>query len=215
MMLGSRDDLARMPAHLTLFEMIPTAVALFVATNIDDIVLLAVLFANLRLSRRAIVAGQLAGIALLTLASAAVAWAALALPVGALRALGLVPLAMGLVGFVQLWRGADDDDELAGLDGTRSNAAEISQGLGVTLLTVANGADNVAVYVPVFAQHLAFVPLAGATFMLLTGAFCWLGHRCVLQPLLGHALRRYGHIALPAVLVAAGLAILLNPRVRV
>jgi cadmium resistance protein CadD (predicted permease) len=73
-----------------------TAVLLFASTNIDDIVLLSVLFADPQLQPRAVVLGQFLGIGTLVLISAPAGMAAGAVPAGWTALLGVVPLAIGL-----------------------------------------------------------------------------------------------------------------------
>src|SRR5262245_32226826 len=79
-----------------------TAVAVFAATNIDDIVLLSVLFADPHLRPRYVVAGQFVGIASLVVASALAALVAVAIRPGWTALLGLVPLVLGLYKVVGL-----------------------------------------------------------------------------------------------------------------
>lgn len=49
--------------------------------------------------------------------------------------------------------------------------------------------------------------------MVMTVVWCWLGHKLVNNRLLGEHVRRYGHVALPFVLVALGIHILWGARV--
>jgi cadmium resistance protein CadD (predicted permease) len=185
-----------------------TAIAVFVATNIDDIVLLAALFGS-TLRARAVVAGQLAGIALLTIVSVAAAYAAATVPEEWIRWLGLVPLIMGLWMFLQLWRkrGATDDDD--DLEAEKRIEGKLhSQVLAVAAITLANGGDNLSVYIPVFANDLAAVPLFVIVFAVLTVVWCWLGYAFLKHPAGAAVMRRYGHFILPGVLVAIGLLIL-------
>ncbi|RPI00692.1 MAG: cadmium resistance transporter, partial [Zetaproteobacteria bacterium] len=71
-------------------------VAVFAATNVDDILLLSAFFSDPRFQRCGIVAGQFLGIGALFVASVGAALAALAIPEGWTALLGLVPLGLGL-----------------------------------------------------------------------------------------------------------------------
>ncbi len=158
------------------------------------------------------VAGQFLGMGVLIAVSAAVAFAALAVPPGWPALLGAVPLALGLWQLVQLIRRVDDDDDAA--DAERRIEAKLhSQVLAVTAVTLANGADNLGVYVPVFSNDPAAVPLFTLVFLLLTGAWCALGRALVRAPAIGPLLQRFGHILLPLVLIAIGAQILWGARV--
>jgi cadmium resistance protein CadD (predicted permease) len=187
------------------------AIVIFVSTNVDDILLLAALFAA-HLKARAIVAGQFIGMGVLTAASVAAAYAAAGVPAELIRWLGVVPLAMGLYLLVQLWRhrgqsGEDDDDDLQAE--RRIEGRLHSQVLAVAAVTLANGGDNLSVYIPVFANDLDTVPLYAVTFAVLTALWCWLGHAFVRHPSGGALMRRYGNIILPVVLIAIGVEIIL------
>jgi cadmium resistance protein CadD (predicted permease) len=72
------------------------AVVVFVSTNVDDIVLLSVFFADRQLRLRAIVAGHYIGIGVLVLVSAVVGAGAVVAPSGWTSVLGAVPLVLGL-----------------------------------------------------------------------------------------------------------------------
>ena len=174
--------------------------ALFVATNIDDIFLLLTLFADPRLRGRQIVTGQLLGMTLLIVASVAGSALAVALASKHVGLLGLAPLGIGIA---QIVRRRDEPD------GEAPNLRGAGKILAVTSITVANGGDNLAIYVPVYANHSRTDQLVlSATFLILTGVWCGLGHALVHHPKLGAPIRRYAAPATPYVLVALGLYIL-------
>ena len=180
-------------------------VTLFVATNIDDIFLLLALFADPRLKPRQIVAGQLLGMTVLVVASAAASAVAVALAARYVAVLGCLPLAIGISQLVRRLRGAashDDDSEPPGLRGAGKVAA-------ISSITIANGGDNLGIYVPAFATRShGELAVLGASFLLLTCVWCWLGHYLVHHPKLGAPLRKYAGPVTPFVLIALGLYIL-------
>jgi cadmium resistance protein CadD (predicted permease) len=181
-------------------------VSMFVSTNIDDIFLLAAFFAS-RLAARTIVIGQLLGIGGLVAMSAAAAAAAIVVPARWLALLGLIPLVLGIREALRLGTGASDDDDDD--DEARNAVAHArSQVLAVTAVTVANGGDNLAVYIPVFANDLSAVPLYAAIFGLMTLVWCAAGHALVNNPVAGGRIRLWGRVLLPAVLIALGLWLL-------
>ena len=196
-----------------LVALLGVAGAVFVSTNLDDLVLLAVFFADPRMRPRAVVAGQFLGIGALTAASAAAAMLALAVPPGYVALLGLVPLALGARLLWARRNGAEEDDA----DEAREAEARLerrarSQALAVAGVTIANGGDNLGVYIPLFAQSPATIPVYAAVFAALTAAWCWLGYRLVRHPMIGERARRIGHAALPYVLLALGIWILAGAR---
>ena len=191
------------------------ALSVFVATDIDDLLLLAAFFAERRLSPRAIVCGQFAGIAALVLVSALAARLALTIPPGWVALLGLVPLGMGVTGLWRLRNGDADEDEI-----NEARQAELqaegklhSQWLAVAAVTIANGGDNLGAYIPLFTRSPDLIPVFTTVFFLMTASWCALGYWLVRHPFAGKTLQRYGHILLPLVLISLGLVILLDARV--
>ncbi|MCK2239160.1 MULTISPECIES: cadmium resistance transporter [unclassified Crossiella] len=184
------------------------AVVMFVVTNVDDIVLLALFFGQATGSRGVIrvVAGQYLGFAGILAASIVGALGAGLLPAPVIPYLGLLPLVLGLRAGWQAWRerrsGGEDESEVPGAGPTVAAVAAV---------TFANGGDNIGVYVPVFAN-------AGTTglivytvvFLLLVGVLCVLGRYFATRPLVARALARWGHVALPVVLIGIGLLILVE-----
>jgi cadmium resistance protein CadD (predicted permease) len=183
-------------------------VAAFVATSIDDLFLVAVLFADRQLRPASIVAGQLAGIGGLVAVSALAALGAVAIPGRWAALLGVLPLAIGVHQLSARLRddGSARADEWKGE--VRIALRSRSQLFAVAAVTLANGGDNLAVYTPLFARSPAAIPLHAATFVLMTCAWCWIGSRLVASRWLAGPLRRHGHVLLPLVLVGLGIYIL-------
>jgi cadmium resistance protein CadD (predicted permease) len=188
-----------------------TAIVVFVATNVDDILLLAVLFGG-ALAARAVVAGQFIGIAVLTAVSVGAAYAATAVPRQWIDWLGLLPIAWGVWLLVQLWRkrGHPHLDHEGDLATENEFATKLhSQVLGVAAITIANGGDNLSVYIPLFAKDVSAITLYIGVFTVLTAAWCWLGFALVNNPVGGAVMEKWGHILLPFVLIAIGVHVLL------
>jgi cadmium resistance protein CadD (predicted permease) len=184
------------------------AVVLFVVTNIDDIVILALFFARgagRPGTTRTIAAGQYLGFLATVAVAVAAAFGATFLPEHAIPYLGLLPLALGIRAAIQSWRHrADDGDESSGKPGGPAV-------LEVAAVTFANGGDNIGVYVPVFAtagvrDMTAYV----VVFLLLVAVWVAAGRWFATRPAVARALSRSGHILLPVVLIGLGLFILIE-----
>lgn len=182
------------------------AVGLFIATNIDDIIVLSLFFA--RGAGRSgttarILAGQYLGFAGILAAAVLVSLGAGAfLPETAIPYFGLIPLALGLWAAWQAWRDDDDDDEVkvAG----RSVAVWT-----VAAVTFANGGDNIGVYVPVFLNVGAAATAAYCVvFLVLVGALVAAAKFVATRPGIDEVLERWEHILFPIVLIGLGLVIL-------
>ena len=78
-------------------------------------------------------------------------------------------------------------------------------------MTLANGGDDIGVYVPVFATtNTAGLITYCTVFLVMVGIWCALGLYLATRPMVANALTRWGHILLPVVLIAIGLLILIQ-----
>jgi|SRR5580704_16458386 cadmium resistance protein CadD (predicted permease) len=182
------------------------ASVVFVATDVDDLLLLLALFADPALHRRAVVLGQFLGIALLVLASALIALSVMRVSREYAALSGLAPLAFGL------WRlrGLCKSQDCRGVEDSDARARSVkqripSQVIMVTALTIASGGDNLVAYVPLFAAAPSRIPVYAGVFATLTAAWCAIAYLCVNNRIVHVQARRYGHAALPLVMVILGL----------
>ncbi|MFE4537515.1 cadmium resistance transporter [Streptomyces scopuliridis] len=191
-------------------DVIGQAAGLFAVTNIDDILILALFFAQgagHRHSTRRIVLGQYLGFAAILAVAVAAAFGATFLPESAIPYLGLLPLALGLNAAWQVWK--------SHRDGGETDEAEARQGgpglLEVAAVTFANGGDNIGVYVPVFATAgVGGMSVYAVVFLVLVAVWCFAGKFFATRPAIAKVLARWGHILLPVVLIAIGLLILIE-----
>ncbi|HKW00005.1 MAG TPA: cadmium resistance transporter [Vicinamibacterales bacterium] len=193
--------------------MLGVAIVVFASTNIDDIFLLTAFFADSHLTTRSVLIGQFAGIGVLVVTSAVAALAAIALPEGWVALLGLVPLALGIRRAWQLRKSTAAGSGASGTPGTqnrdhRLDQATRSQILAVMSVTMANGGDNLSVYIPLFAKDFRMIPVYAAVFAVMTAVWCAVAYGMVNNRIAGQHVRQYGQIALPFVLIALGLYIL-------
>lgn len=186
-----------------LLSTLAIGVAVFVSTNLDDLLVVAAFFADPRVQHRSVVAGQLLGIGALVLGSAAAALLTLHVPAGWVALLGLVPLLLGLRKLIAL-RGSRVEDG----EEERPLRRGGSQLIAVAGVTVANGGDNLGAYIPLFASTPSEIPTYASIFAVMTGLWCLLAHRLATHRALAGPIRRYGHVILPLVLIALGLHIL-------
>lgn len=177
------------------------AAVMFAVTNVDDLVLLAVFFAQAagRWGAVKVVTGQFLGFAAILAASIGGALGAGLLPDGAVRWLGVLPLLLGVRAAWQAWRREDDE------------SAPAAGVLGIAVVCFANGGDNVGVYVPAFAATgPAGLAVYAVVFLVGVAVWCVAGRFLATRPGVAQVLARWGHIVLPAVLVALGVLILLG-----
>jgi cadmium resistance transport/sequestration family protein len=204
---------------------IVTGCTAFIATNLDDIVVLTLFFArvNRHLRPRHIVAGQYLGFTVLLLASLPGFLGGLVIPKAWIGLMGLLPIGIGLQ---QLRRSADDEapqeeNPLGGLESRLPPSQAKQHTLRERLLnpyiyqvaavTIANGGDNLGIYVPLFAHQtgsqLAVIVLA---FYLLVGVWCLLAARLTRRRAMARAMAQHGQTIVPFVLIGLGIFILID-----
>jgi cadmium resistance protein CadD (predicted permease) len=174
----------------------------FVATTIDDLIIVTALFTASRATGRprpvTIIAGQYLGFALIVGLSLAAAAGLHTVPDHWVGLLGLVPIGYGVWGLRQL-RHSDEQERF-------TLASTVT---GIAAVTFANGADNIGVFTPLL-RNLPIATAIGTCvgFLLLVGVWCVLGallgtHRAVVA-----ILGRVSHWLVPAVFIVIGVLIL-------
>jgi cadmium resistance protein CadD (predicted permease) len=191
--------MASLPAEIV------TAVALFAGTNVDDVVVLSLLSASSRAAgqprRWEIWAGQYAGFAVLVGLSAAAGRGLALVPERWLWLLALIPFTVGVVSLAAairaVRRGAPPRPPSAG-------------GLpGVVVLTIVNGADNLAAYTPFFAATgPAQVAVTLVVFAVGVAVWCLAGGLLTRHARVTSTISRYSHWILPAAFILIGLYVL-------
>jgi cadmium resistance protein CadD (predicted permease) len=179
------------------------AAGAFASTNIDDIFVLVGFLSDATYRPWGVVLGQYLGIGVLVAASVVCALVAMAIPGQYIGLLGFAPIAIGLA---RLWAGWRGDNGKIGEPAAQTGKSKV---LGVAVVTVANGADNLGIYVPMFATRTApDLALTVAVFGAMTGLWCAAAHFLVRQPGLRGPIRRWGRRVLPFVLIGLGAYIL-------
>jgi cadmium resistance protein CadD (predicted permease) len=173
--------------------LIASAVGLFVGTDIDDLVVLTALFGSREIDRRKIVVGQYLGIAALVAISVVAAVGLVIVPDRWIGLFGVIPLALGVRGLMR---------------GKEHGTVIVKTTTGVAAITIANGADNVSVYTPVFRQAgwgaLVYVAVFAVLVAVWLVAAAFLATR---QPV-ASILDRWGHRIVPIVFIAIGLVLI-------
>lgn len=184
------------------------AIGLFIATNIDDIIVLSLFFA--RGAGRSgttakIIAGQYLGFGAILATAVIVALGARSfLPESFIPYFGLIPLALGLRAAWQSWRGKDDDDD------EQVTGKPISV-MTVAAVTFANGGDNIGVYVPIFVTvgTMGIIAYSGV-FLLLVVGLVLVARYVATRKSIAAILERWEHVLFPLVLISLGTFILVE-----
>ena len=197
-----------------LLTTISTGMTAFTATNLDDILILLLFFSqvNAVFRRRHIVFGQFLGFTALVLASLPGFFGRLIFPPDWIGMLGLLPIAIGLSRLLN--PETDDSEAEAELEQSENSffSSFLSpQTYSVAAVTVANGGDNIGIYVPLFASNtLESLAVILAVFFAMVGVWCYAAYRLIQMRAIADTLTRYGNQLVPFVLIGLGMAILVK-----
>lgn len=194
---------------------ITTGAIAFIATNIDDIVILLLFFSqiNANFRPRHIVAGQFLGFTVLLILSLPGLFGGLVLSKSWIGLLGLLPISIGISSLVN--REEDSSKEIVAAT-EEAEASTITsflspQAYSVAAVTIANGSDNISVYVPLFASSNleSFLVIIGLFFILL-GVWCYVAYKLINNRVIADVLTHYINNLVPFILIGLGVFIVLK-----
>jgi cadmium resistance protein CadD (predicted permease) len=179
----------------------------FVATNIDDLLILITFFANSRLPLPQIVLGQYAGMGALLAISILGCLIALIVPNNLIGLIGIFPIAIGIKELLELLKNGDNEESAKQLSPNR--LTKYLPFLTVAVVTFSGG-EEIGIYMSVFATYheLFEIIIIVLVVMVLTGLWCAIAYHLVNHPLIASNIKRTGTVALPFVLIGLGIYIL-------
>ncbi len=213
------------------------AIVSFASTNIDDIFVLMILYSqgNEKMKKRDIVIGQYLGIGILVTLSILGAFGLHFLPRKYIGALGLLPVALGIKSWVDYKKEKDDTGTTAKkTDSDKPAAADKGKThqkykqliremksllvkvikpeiLSVMAVTMANGADNIGIYTPIFSNYSIWELIVTVIiFMVMIAIWCLAGDKLANYPLIKTKVQKYKYIIVPVVFVSLGILIILE-----
>lgn len=198
-----------------LLTAITTGAIAFIATNIDDIVILLLFFSqtNANFRPRHIVAGQFLGFTVLLILSLPGLFGGLVLSKNWIGLLGLLPMSIGISSLVN--QKEDSSKEFAAI-AEETEASTITsffspQTYNVAAITIANSSDNISVYLPLFAgSNLeSFVVTIGLFFLLLV-IWCYAAYKLTNYKAIVDILTRYVNNIVPFFMMGLGAFIVLE-----
>ncbi|RKF52414.1 quaternary ammonium transporter [Bacillus wiedmannii] len=189
----------------------------FASTNIDDIFILLVLFSQVRtgvikkdgrtvrgktkMKELYIVIGQYLGFSVIIFLSIIGSLSSFFIPISWIGLLGFVPIYMGVKGLLLL-RSYKNNEVIDNASGSIFKVASI---------TLANGADNISIYIPMFAsQNLNSNIVTLVIFFCMIAIWCFISYKLLRAPILAKVLEKNCHIIVPIVLIGLGIFILLR-----
>ncbi|MEH2067420.1 MAG: cadmium resistance transporter [Nostoc sp.] len=191
---------------------ITTGITAFSATNIDDIVILTLLFSqvNKTFRSRHIIGGQYLGFAALVVASLPGFLGGLIIPQSWIKLLGIMPI---IIGISSLLKREEDSPQEVSEETERSYPSRITsflspQTCNVAAIAFANGSDNISIYVPLFANsELESLLVILGVFFSLVGVWCYAAYQLTYLPAIAQFLTDNGNTFVPCVLIGLGVFI--------
>lgn len=182
------------------------SVTSFIGTNIDDLIIdtFFFAFASRKKEIRNIVQGKYLGIGILILISFVGSMGLKWIPTEYLKYLGLFPIGLGVKELI-CEKDDEDDENLCMSDSNVTNLI-----WKVAIVTIANGADNIGVYMPLFTgftvnQYLIFM----SVFVIMIAIWCSLGYRASKISVYEKMINKYKKIIVPSVYILLGVYILI------
>jgi cadmium resistance transport/sequestration family protein len=192
----------------------------FIATNIDDIIILLIFFSQVdgNFRRRHVLLGQYLGFTAIIIASLPGFFGGLVVQREWIGLLGLLPIGIGIHHLVY----KEEDTITVQTVNSDFNQPTPSnpvlsfilsilhpQTYKVAAVTIANGGDNISIYIPLFAGHdLASLGVILSIFFIMVGVWCAIAYFLSRQPTIAEILSRYGQAVVPFVLIGLGLFIM-------
>ncbi|MDZ7959574.1 MAG: cadmium resistance transporter [Aulosira sp. DedQUE10] len=194
-----------------------------IATTFDDNIYLTAFFGKVNHAFRPkhIVLGEFIGFTILVIASLPGFLGGLVLPEAWVGLLGILPITIGIS---NLMSREDEGDtvQAVSLDfghSVKSKRQKKSlwatirdpQTYRVSAVTIANGGNNIGIYVPLFASSsLPSIGVILSICYLTVGVWCFLSYNLTRNPLMAPVLTRYGRKIFPFVLIWLGLSIMMK-----
>lgn len=192
----------------------------FVATNIDDIIILLLLFSQVDVNfrRRHIWLGQFFGFTIIILASLPGFFGGLFVQRELIGLLGILPI---IIGIKQLVTPEQENTQIQAVTTEFKASSPTNPILSFVLsilhphtykvaaVTVANGGDNISIYIPLFAgQSLARLGVILGVFFFMVAIWCAVADLLSRQAPIAYILSLYGKHFVPFILISLGLFIM-------
>src|ERR671917_2833596 len=200
------------------FSILGIGATAFVATNIDDLLILIAFFANShRFPLPQIVLGQYSGMGALLAISIVGSLIALIVPDNLIGLIGIFPIAIGIRELLELLKNGHnnevEEEEWAAKQLPQSRRRRRMTAY-LPFLTVAavtfSGGEEIGIYTSVFATYheVSEIIIIVLVVMVLTGLWCAVAYHLINRPLIASSIKRTGTAVLPFVLIGLGIYIL-------
>lgn len=188
-----------------------SAIAAYIATSIDYIVILIVLFSQFKKKKdgtRNIVLGQYMGFTLLIVISLLAAFGLAYVPQKWIGLLGLVLIFIGLKVLFEHEEEGDEDEDEEIIESTNRFSKLF---LSIAFISIAAGGDNLGVYIPYFTTLSTLELVTTLTiFYVLSAVLLYFCSRLSAIKGVSETVEKYEKITVPIVFVALGIMIMVE-----
>ncbi|KOP27796.1 transporter [Hapalosiphon sp. MRB220] len=191
------------------------------ATTFDDNLYLTAFFGKVNHAFRPknIIIGEFVGFTILVLASLPGFFGGLVLPEAWIGLLGILPI---IIGISHLMSKEQEDDTVKAVSINFSNSVKPKrrkksliatlkdlQTYRVSAVTIANGGNNIGIYVPLFASsNFPSLAVILSVCYAAIGLWCFVSYNLTRNPAMVSVMTRYGRKVFPFVLIYLGLSIM-------
>ena len=199
-------------------SLVITAVLSFIATNLDDLLILMLFFSTKKQSTSfgSIIIGNYLGFTLIVIASLVGFLGGLFIPRDWLGLLGLIPVIIGVQALLN--REHEEDIQLTNNHKIISNPWQkfLSKlfnplTLSIASITFVNGGDNISIYLSLFSQsNLIDLLIILLIFYLMLALWIFLAYWFTSHRLIAKIFVKYGQIFTPFILISLGVYILVT-----
>jgi cadmium resistance transport/sequestration family protein len=190
-----------------------TGIVAFGATNIDDLLILLVFFSQVDENFRPwqVILGQYLGFTVLIILSLPGLLSGLILPANCIGLLGLIPIAMG----ISILINKEVDNSIESSNQFTPNLSSKSKFLlntkvyTVAIITIANGSDNISIYIPFFSSmNFNIFIIIIILYLCLLMCLCFVTYKLTHQRKIAQFLTEYGNHFVPFLLMGLGAVII-------
>jgi len=179
----------------------------FIATNLDNLLLLVALYSRFERQPWVVTAGYFTGMILIGIITLVIGEVGGFIPLAYLGLLGVIPLTMGLFSAWKLLANTKSGKTAS----IAANGTGLTVFLTLTTTQLSNSADTILTFSALLAESSDPSDyLIAPTFLVMTGVFSGVAWFLLKQPKLRHLLNRYGQYVTPLILILVGLYILSN-----
>ena len=186
-----------------------TAVVAYVATSIDYVIILLILFSQTlkKGQLRSIVIGQYLGTTILVGVSLLAAYGLTLVPPHWVGLLGLIPIYLG----IRVWKREEEEEDEENLLSRLSSGKPNRLFITVTVITLAAGGDNIGVYIPYFSTlNPSETIVMLVVFTILVAVLCYLSYRLASIKTISETIEKWEHWIVPIVFIGLGILIMME-----